>query len=99
MKNVITIAFFLLPPSCMVVPIGNLANKSHFSLTNTNFLNTDLNTKHFIPTMSSTNDIGMDIPMGQVPSNKSEVREKIFLSCKSFQRVFSGFVWTLDALS
>ena len=58
----------------MVAPIGNLVNKSHFSLTNTNSLNTDLNTKHFIPTMSSTNDIGMDIPMGQVPSNESEVR-------------------------
>ena len=58
----------------MVAPIGNLVNKSHFSLTNTNSSNMDLNAKHFIPTISSTNDIGMDILIGQVPSNESEVR-------------------------
>ena len=41
---------------------------------NTSSSNTDLNTKHFKPTMSSTNDIGMDIPAGQFSNNKSKVR-------------------------
>ena len=77
-----SITSFLLPLSCIVAPIGNLVNKSHFSLTNTNSSNTDLNTKHFIPTISSTNDIEMDILMGQVPSNELEVRGR-----KSFSPV------------
>ena len=72
----------------MVAPIGNLVNKSHFSLTNTNSSNTDLNTKHSIPTMFSTNDIGMDIPMGQVPINKSEMRERKSFSSVNLSREF-----------
>ena len=32
------------------------------------------NTKFSIPTMSSANDIGIDIPMGQVPNTESKIR-------------------------
>ena len=65
---------FLLPPSCMVAPIGNLVNELFFSSTNINSLNIASNTKSSILTMSSANNIGMDIPTGQVPNNESKVR-------------------------
>ena len=55
---------FLLPLSCMVVPIGDIANKSSFS---TNLFNTstmNLNNNSTKPTMSSMNGIGIDIQAG-----------------------------------
>ena len=60
----------------MVVPIGNLANKFFFSSTNNKSSNTALNIKSSKPTISSTKDIGIVIPMEQVPSNESKVRER-----------------------
>ena len=58
----------------MVVPIGNIVNKSIFSPTNFSTTITALNVKSSIPTMSSATDIGMVIPTGQVPTSKLEVR-------------------------
>ena len=58
----------------MVAPFGNLVNKLSFSSTNINSSNTAPNTKSSIPTMSSANDIGMDIPMGQVSNTESKGR-------------------------
>ena len=69
-----TLLLFLLPPSYMVAPIGNIVNKLFFSTTNINSSNIALNIKSSIPTMSSANDIGMDIPTGQVPDTKLKVR-------------------------
>ena len=60
----------------MVAPIGNIVNKSIFSPTNFNTTITALNVKSSIPTMSSVNDIGMDIPTGQVLVSELKVRGK-----------------------
>ena len=67
---------FLVPPSWMVVSIGNIANKSIFSPTNFSTIITALNIKSFIPTMSSANDIGIDIPTGRVSASELEVRRR-----------------------
>ena len=58
----------------MVAPIGNIANKSIFSSTNFNTTIMALNIKSSIPTMSSVNDIGMDISTGQVLASELKVR-------------------------
>ena len=66
------ITSFLLPPSCMVAPIGNIANKfpsSTFSSSTTPKLQALV-----LPTVSSLNHTGMDISIGQVPANNCEVR-------------------------
>ena len=68
------VLLFLLLSSYMVAPIGNLANKFFFSSTNNKSSNMALNIKSSKPTMSSTKDIGMDIPTEQVSSNESKVR-------------------------
>ena len=68
------VLLFLLLSSYMVAPIGNLVNKFFFSSTNNKSSNMALNIKSSKPTMSSTKDIGMDIPTEQVSSNESKVR-------------------------
>ena len=55
---------FLLPPSCMVAPIGKLANKFSFSSNNFSTSTTASNTKSPLLAMSITNNIGMDIQTG-----------------------------------
>ena len=70
----------------MVVPIGNTANRSIFSPTNFNTTITALNVKSSIPTMSSANDIGMDIPTGQVSASEFKVREKNPVSSVNLSR-------------
>ena len=65
---------FLLPLSCMVVPIGKFVNKFSFS-THFNTSNTDsnLNTTS-LPPMSIRNDLGIDFQRGVSPAINSEVR-------------------------
>ena len=65
---------FLLPPSYIVVPIGNIVNKSTFSPTIFNTTITALNVKSSIPTMSSAYNIGIDIPTRQVPASELKMR-------------------------
>ena len=82
-----SLLLFLLPPSCMVAPIGNIANKTLFSsATNFNTSNTALNIKSSIPTMSSANNIGMDIPTGQVPATELKVRGRNSISPVNLSR-------------
>ena len=69
-----TLLLFLLPPSYMVVPIGNIVNKfitsSTFSPSTTSF--TNINSS--LPTVSFVSDIGMDNSSGQVLVFDCEVR-------------------------
>ena len=65
---------FLLPPSCMVAPIGKFANKFSFSSHfNTSNMDSNLNTTS-LPPMSIRNNLGMDIQQGVSPAINSEVR-------------------------
>ena len=80
------IASFLLPPSYMVAPIGNTANKSSFSPMNFSTSNTALNIKTSLPAVSFVNNIGMDIPMGQIPVSNSEVRRRNPVSSVNLSR-------------
>ena len=66
--------FFLLPPSCMVALIGEPANKLSFSSTTFSISTMASPFKTALPTMFTEKDVGMDIQMGRVPSNNSEVR-------------------------
>ena len=71
MKRHITSLLFLLPPSCMVAPIGKFANKfsfsSHFSKFN---MTSNFNTS--LPPLSNNSDLGMDIQLGAHPNTNSE---------------------------
>ena len=77
---------FLLPPSCMVAPIGNIANKfitsPIFSHPTTSFTNVN----SLLPTMSFVNNIEMDIPIGQVPAFDFKVRERNPISVVNLSR-------------
>ena len=68
-----TSLLFLLPPSYMVAPIGNSANKLSFSSTSFSSSTTSTNFKNPLPTMSSEMNIEMDIQSGPVLTNNSEV--------------------------
>ena len=85
---------FLLPPSCMVAPIGKFANKFSFSPNNFSISTTASNTNSPLPTMSTEKDIGMDIQKGRVPSSNHEVRGRNPLTSNNSSRdssmVFSG---------
>ena len=70
----------------MVAPIGKSANKFSFSPTNFSISTMAFNTKSPLPAMSITNDIGMDIQIGQVLSNNSEVRGRIPVSSVNISR-------------
>ena len=74
-----TSLLFLLPPSCMVAPIGKFANKfsfsTHFSKLNTaSNSTTEPNFKNLLPAMPSEISIGMDNQSGRVLTNNNEVR-------------------------
>jgi len=58
----------------MVVPIGNIANKSNFPQSLFNISITNINNDSTYPTMSSKTSIGIDIQAGQGPAPDSEVR-------------------------
>ena len=64
---------FLLPPSCMVVPIGKFANKFSFS---THFSKSNMasNFDTSLPPMSNNMDLGMDIQLGVFPNINSKER-------------------------
>jgi len=64
---------FLLPPSCMVVPIGKFANKSSFS-SHFNQSNTASNIYNSLPPMSNRIDLGIDIQQGVPLTTNSEER-------------------------
>ena len=57
-----------------------------FSTTNFNMSNMALNIKSSIPTMSSANDIGMDIPTGQVPAIELKMRGRNSISSVNLSR-------------
>ena len=63
-RHVTNTLLFLLPPSCMVAPIGELANKLSFSATTFSISNMASSFKTALPTISTEKDIGMDIQMG-----------------------------------
>ena len=65
---------FLLPPSCMVVPIGKSANKLSLSFSTLSNSTTDPNFKNLLPAMPSEISIGMDNQSGRVLTNNNEVR-------------------------
>jgi len=63
----------LLPPSCMVVPIGNTANKFISPPTlSTTIMSCNLQT--FIPTVNKNSNMGMDKSTGTNPINNSDSR-------------------------
>ena len=65
---------FLLPPSCMIAPIGELANKLSFSSTTFSISTMASSFKTALPTMSTETDVGMDIQTGRVPSDNPKIR-------------------------
>ena len=79
---------FLLPPSCMVAPIGNIANKLFFPSTFSS--STTFNSQTFVlPTVFPSNYMGMDISAGPIPVNGSEVRGKTSSIEKNYSRDMS----------
>ena len=79
------IGLFLLPPSCIVVPIGNIVNKLFFPSTFSS--STMSNSQAFILlTMFPPNYMEMDIPAGPVPVNGSKVRERTSSTEKNYSR-------------
>ena len=83
---VIPSLLFLLPPSYMVAPIGNIANTSSFSTNLFNISTTNLNNGSTNPTMSSMNSIGMDIQAGQGPVHNSAIRGRNLSSSVNLSR-------------
>ena len=85
---------FLLPPSCMVTPIGKSANKLSFSFSTLSDSTTDSNFKNLLPAMPSEPSIGMDNQLGCVLSNNNEVQGRNPLpsihSSRESSMVFSG---------
>ena len=69
-----TLLLFLLPPSCMVVPIEKSVNKLSFSLSNFSNSTTDSFFNNPLPAMPSESSIGMVNQTGPVLSNNNEVR-------------------------
>ena len=69
----ITLLFSLLPPSCIVAPIENIANKLFFSHQNPNLSTTNYSQTLSIPTMLPYG-MGMDIQSGLAPNNFNKVR-------------------------
>jgi len=67
------IDIFLLPPSCMVAPIGNTANK-FISPSPLSTTITSQNLQTFIPTMNKSSNMGMDKSIGTKPVNNSNSR-------------------------
>jgi len=69
----------------MVVPIGNTANK--FILSSTFSSSITSNSQEFIlPTVLSSNYMGMDISTGFIPVNSFEVKGRTFSTKKNFSR-------------
>ena len=85
-----TLLLFLLPPSCMVVPIGNVVNKFFFPSTVNSSTTTNLSDFDFsLPTVFPENCTGMDLPKGFVPVYSFEVRGRTLSTEKNHSRDFS----------
>ena len=69
-----TSLLFLLPPSCMVAPIGNSANKLSFSPSNFSISTTGPLFNNPLPAMPSESSIGMVNQKERVLSNHNEER-------------------------
>ena len=79
---------FLLPPSCMVAPIGNIVNKLFFPLTFSSSITS--NSQAFVlPTAFPSNCTGIDIPIGPVPVNGSKIRGRTSSTEKNHSRDMS----------
>ena len=79
---------FLLLPSCMVAPIRNIANKFFFSSTFSS--STTSNSQAFVlPTMFSSNHMGMNIPTRPVSVNGFEIRGRTPTTEKNYSREMS----------
>jgi len=74
-----------LPPSCMVAPIGNTVNKFILSSTFSSSIMSNLQ-EFVLPTMLSSNYMGMNIPIGFISVNSFEVRERTSSTEKNFSR-------------
>ena len=77
---------FLLPPSCMVAPIGKSANKLFFSSIPFSNSTTVSNFNNSLPTMFSGMNIGMDIQSGPVLTNNPEVQGRNPLPSNNLSR-------------
>jgi len=76
---------FLLPPSCIVAPIGNIANKLFFSHQNPNLPTMNYSQTLSLPTMLPYS-MGMDIQSGPALNNFDEVRDRTLSSNRSISR-------------
>ena len=76
---------FLLPPSCMVVPIGETANKFTFQ---TSFSTTipSINQQTFLPSVNVSNNTEMDHSTGTNPVNNIDARGRSPQSHKNLSR-------------
>ena len=80
-----THSFFLLPPSCIVVPIGNTANKFIFSPTSSTTI-TSHNLQIFLPTVNAHINTGMDKSTGTNPSTNNKARGRFSQIEKNLSR-------------
>ena len=80
----IFIASFLLPPSYMAVPIGDIANK--FLFFPLSLSTTSNSTASALPTVSSSNHTGIDFSKGQTPTNDLKVRGRTSSSATNISR-------------
>ena len=76
---------FLLPPSCIVVPIGNTANKFNFPLSFSSII-TSNSQQSSLPTVYPTSSIGMDKSSGTSPDNNVKVRGRNFSTQTNLSR-------------
>ena len=91
-----TTASFLLPPSYIVAPIGNLVNKL-FSSSNFSSSTMDNSQASSIPTVFP-NNMGMDFPTGPIPDNYNEVRGRNLSTNRSISRDTSMFSTKLSVV-
>ena len=73
MKKYVTSLLFLLPPSCMVAPIGNTANKFIFPPTFSTTI-TSHNQQTVLPTVNASINTEMDESTGTNPGTNNETR-------------------------
>ena len=82
----ITPLLFLVPPSCIIVPIRDLGNKFSFTMTNTSPILT-----FELPTVFSTSYTGIDLLSGPYPDNYDEMRSRTPFTNKNIFRNSSMF--------
>ena len=76
---------FLLPPSCMVAPIGNTMNKFIFPPTFSTTI-TSHNLQTFLPTVNTYINTGMDKPTGTNSVTNNETRGRLSQIKKNLSR-------------